>query len=173
MIEQGIKYLRGTILEVIPEPIPVEFSFDLPENIKMETMKNDMPCVELNFTGFDFAPSIQNPNLFGDVEGVFDVTLTIPVICGKFYTIKQVNPALSNYPDDESIKEIDTGIWVKEKEYYAKRDELEYSFLIPEGRNQIKILIKSEDDECILNMTINTHIHFEEQEPEYILRIIR
>lgn len=165
MIQTAIDYLRGA--ELSPqEPEKPKVSFELihPKDIDCSIDTDDNHIFEVSIIGLDATPEIRNPELFGDIQNVSEITLNLPVICGKSYTVTQENKLLEYYKDDPSISQDSEGIWIKNNTYYTKRDMLEYSFLVGEGRNIIHINIFDEGEEevlCYLNIV--THIHFKEE----------
>lgn len=75
-----------------------------------------------------------DPEMFGTVAGnAVQVTMQLPgVTKGGSYVVKQINPALSNYPSDPSVKQVDSQ-WIKTKTY-AGADLLDgYALLLTSG----------------------------------------
>lgn len=70
---------------------------------------------------------------------------------------------LKNFANDPSVRLTEDKEWVKDKVYHVDEDIFEYSFLVGEGRDNIKIVIYDVETSMIIaNFEINTHIHFKE-----------
>lgn len=162
--------MRGAPIQENTKPAPEdtlkpEFTFSSDVNFSIDFNKNGEYEVEVY--GVDIEPSLKNEDLFGRLEDLeqpaLEITLKIPVICNTNYEVTQVNPALEMYKDDLNIFYDEE--WTKSKVYNMTKDYFEYSFLITEGRNKIKIFINHEENENFVPLTIfniNSHIHFKE-----------
>lgn len=178
MIQGALDYLRGMPMLDGLKPLPddkikptiIAYSSDV--KITVDRVGDKEYNVELS--GVDIEPHIQYPDLFGELDiDVLTASIGIPVICGRRYEVTQINPILRFFKDDPTISEMENGDWVKNKEYLMEEDDFEYSFLVPDGRNHIEIIIKdldaeSSDEAEPIVFKIATHIHFAEPEEDTV-----
>lgn len=171
MIQRAIDYLRGAPMrdELKPTPedtlkpifIPASSGFNITYSLNKDGE------YDVTIVGTDVEKTVAHPELFGEVDfPATEMGFEIPVTCGKTYLIAQENKILEYYQDDLSVKFYeDTQKWVKEKEYIMDEDNLEYYFLLKEGRSKVRIAIFADYEEPIV-FNITSHIHLKKQEED-------
>lgn len=176
MIQRAVDYLRGAPMQDELRPTPEDtlrpiFISKAP-GMSIYCSFNKEGKYDVDINAYNIEPKIEHVELFGDIN--FDATeviLEIPIICGRVYTVEQVNPILAHYEEkDSTVNGIDYNgkiIYVKTKDYrFDEEDILSYAFLIGKGRSQIIISITDKETSEVIEFNINSHIHFKEKETE-------
>lgn len=153
--------------EVIP-PKPELFGVTLTAKGCSITTKKENGNFFYTVEGRNLDPSIKpNEELFGDLPfNALELKLHLPIECFKTYTITQINPSLKHFSDDPNVQETPDGNnYFKQKEYtLTKDDSIDYSFIIENGRTEVKIYLEDKENNYVWSFIISAHIHFKEQE---------